>query len=347
MSFEPRFTVTPSITKALSKIDRARGFIEGSTLSEAWLSEMKTRALILEAHHTTHIEGTQLTLVQSEKILTGIEVPGTNQDDVRELLNYREALEYVTGCVDRGQALSKEIIRRFHEHLVRGVRNNEATPGEYREIQNYIVDSVTHHAIYTPPSPEEVPPLMHDLVSWFSRPVDPHPVIAAGVAQFQLVHIHPFLDGNGRTARLLSTYLLSRSGYDFKNLSSISEFYDRDRPAYYHAIQSVREHDMDMTAWLEYFCLGLATQGLEIQDRGMRFHNLSMLSAHHSLSERQNSALDFILEMGELTIKDFERLFPETNRRTLQRDLRKMVEVGLLETSGHTNLLKYHLREQG
>jgi Fic family protein len=70
-------------------------------------------------------------------------------------------------------------------------------------------------------------------------------VIVAGIAQFQLVHIHPFVDGNGRSARLLSTLCLYRTGYDFKRLFTISEYYDRDRPAYYKALQSVRESGMD------------------------------------------------------------------------------------------------------
>jgi len=72
-------------------------------------------------------------------------------------------------------------------------------------------------------------------------------------------HIHPFLDGNGRTSRLLSTLCLYRAGYDFKRLFTISEYYDRDRAAFYRAIQGVRERDMDMTGWLEYFLTGLAT----------------------------------------------------------------------------------------
>ena len=307
---------------------------------------MRKQAFFLEAHHTTHIEGTELTLAQSRMLLSGSTLPDVDINDAKEVLNYREAMEFINASLEDDAVISELLIRTMHKHLVKGVRNNEATPGEYRKIQNYIVDSVTHHAIYTPPPPEDVHNLMHDLVLWLSRPIDLHPVIIAGIAQFQLVQIHPFLDGNGRTARLLSTFLLSSSGYDFNHLTSISEFYDRDRPAYYQAIQNVREQYLDLTPWIEYFCKGLSTQGIEIRDKGIRFHRLSMLSAHHSLSERESSAVNFILREGTCTIRDFERLFPETNRRTLQRDLRRMVEIGLLETSGHTNQFKYHLKGQ-
>lgn len=96
-----------------------------------------------------------------------------------------------------------------------------------------------------------------------------HPILVAGIAQFLLVHIHPFLDGNGRTARLLSMLCLYRKGYDFKRLFSLSEYYDRDRPGYYRAIQSVRRRGLDLTEWLEYFTTGLTWQLVQRDLRGL------------------------------------------------------------------------------
>src|SRR5271157_4641368 len=98
----------------------------------------------------------------------------------------------------------------------------------------------------TPPPPLEVPQMMIDFVTWLRQDTEVNPGLVAGIAQFQLVHIHPFVDGNGRAARLLSTLYLCRTGYDFKRLFTISEYYDRDRPAYYWALQSERDHGMDL-----------------------------------------------------------------------------------------------------
>jgi len=106
----------------------------------------------------------------------------------------------------------------------------------------------------------EVPRLMADLAGWLREETGIHPVLVAGIAQFELVDIHPFLDGNGRTARLLSTLCLYRTGYDFKRLFTISEYYDRNRPAYYRALQGTRERNLDLTSWLEYFTAGLGAQ---------------------------------------------------------------------------------------
>lgn len=257
--FQPKFTITHAITAALTRIERARGFLEAATLSEEWVREMGEWALVLEAHHTTHIEGTQLSLDQAERLLAGEAVPEADPDDKRELLNYRRAFEFVSEYLDSGAPITEGLVREIHKRLVEGVRGGKAAPGEYRRVQNYVVNSATGEVIYTPPPAHDVPVRMAELIAWLNQPEPAaHPVLVSGVAQFDLVHIHPFLDGNGRTSRLLSTLCLYRTGYDFKRLFAISEYYDRDRAAFYGAIQSVREHDMDMTGWLEYFVGGLA-----------------------------------------------------------------------------------------
>jgi Fic family protein len=342
-TFKPIFTITNRITAGLTRIERARGFLEAATLSEAWVREMGRRALILEAHHTTHIEGTRLTLEQAEQLLTGKPVPDADPDDVRELLNYKKAFEFVSDYIKEGGPITEGLIREIHKRLVEGVRGGAATPGEYRKIQNYVVNSVTGETIYTPPPAHDVPIMMAELVDWLNREKNVHPVLVSGISQFQFVHIHPFLDGNGRTSRLLSTLCLYRAGYDFKRLFTISEYYDRDRADFYRAIQSVRESGMDMTGWLEYFVEGLTTQLAEVRERGEQAIRRDVLVKEHRLSDRQVKAIGYMLEHDRLTIQDFEHLCPEVNRRSLQRDLKAMVDIGLVVTEGETHHLTYRL----
>ena len=330
VNFNPKFTITNSITAGLTRIERARGFLEAATLSEDWVREMGNRALVLEAHHTTHIEGTQLTLDQAERLWQGDSVPEADTDDARELLNYRKAFDFVSEYLKSGDPITEGLIREIHKRLVEGVRGESAAPGEYRKIQNYVVNSVTRETIYTPPHTHDVPIMMAELVDWLNCEHETHPILMSGIAQFQFVHIHPFLDGNGRTSRLLSTLCLYRSGYDFKRLFTISEYYDRDRGNFYHAIQSVRERGMDMTEWLEYFLEGLTTQLAEIRQRGEQAIRRDVLVKQHALSERQTKALGHLLEHCSLNIKDFEAICPEVNRRTLQRDLKAMIDKGLI-----------------
>ena len=240
IGFDPKFTITNRITAGLTRIERARGFLEAATLSENWVREMGNRALVLEAHHTTHIEGTRLTLEQSERLWHGEKVPDADPDDARELLNYRKAFDFVSEYLASGDPITEGLVREIHKRLVEGVRGGAAAPGEYRKIQNYVVNSITGETIYTPPPAHDVPIMMAELVKYLNSEAEMHPVLASGIAQFQLVHIHPFLDGNGRTSRLLSTLSLYRAGYDFKRLFTISEYYDRNRATFYRSIQSVR-----------------------------------------------------------------------------------------------------------
>jgi Fic family protein len=259
-------------------------------------------------------------------LLEGNPVPEANPDDVRELLNYRTAFEFVSEYLENGLPITEGLIREIHKKLVEGVRGGSATPGEYRKIQNYVVNSVTGETIYTPPPVYDVPIMMAELVIYLNSKAEIHPVLMSGIPQFQLVHIHPFLDGNGRTSRLLSTLCLYRAGYDFKRLFTISEFYDRDRPAFYRAIQSVRESGMDLTSWLEYFVEGLTAQLTEVRERGERVIRRDVLIKEHYLSDRQAKAIGHIIEHGNLTIQGFEVLCPDINRRSLQRDLKAMIK---------------------
>ena len=268
--FNPKFQITHPLLNNLMKIEELKGFLKASHLSNQWIKKMSQNALLLETHHTTHIEGTQLTLDQSKKILAGKKVPNADKHDIKEVLNYRDAFHLVSKYLKTKSHIDESMIKNIHKELVKGVRGGQANPGLYRDRQNYIVNVATRKIIYTPPKPKQVPTLMKEFVEWINQESDMHPVLKSGIIQFQFVHIHPFLDGNGRTSRLLCTFHLYKSGYDFKRLFSISEYYDKDRRNFYKAIQSVRENDMDMTGWLEYFVQSFLFQMNEVVEIGKK-----------------------------------------------------------------------------
>lgn len=342
--FKSQFTITNLIANTLTTIERARGFLEAATLSDEWVAKMQNQALILEAHHTTHIEGTQLTLEQSEQLWAGQHLATVNPDDSKELLNYRQAFDLVVGYVGDGERITEGLIREIHKRLVEGVRGNAATPGDYRKIQNYVVNSKTKDVIYTPPAAFEVTQMMRELVEWINHETEIHPVLMSGIAQFQLVHIHPFLDGNGRTARLLSTLCLYQRGYDFKKLFTISEYYDRNRADYYQAIQSVRQQEMDMTRWIEYFVQGLSTQLQEVKSLGRQAIEHDIMAKQHHLSNRQKLAIEYIAKHGGISIQQFEGICPDVTRRTLQRELKELIDKNILRTTGATSNLIYEMQ---
>lgn len=344
--FKPRFSITNKISNNLTHIERVRGFLEATKLKEDWLTQMRSQALIAETHYSTHIEGTQLTLEQARKILTGRKVSGVRADDRKELLNYKEAMEFVAQYLGEGGPITEELIKRIHQILVKDVRGKVSDPGRYRKVQNYVVNSLTGEIIYTPPPASEVPGLMKEFIEWLNNPGDLSPIIISGVAQFQFVHIHPFLNGNGRTARLLSTLILYKTGYDFKRLFSLSEYYDKDRKEYYRAIQSVREYNMDMTYWLEYFTEGLRAQMAEVQEKGKKVIKRDVLSAKAmelGLNKRQKKVLIYLVEASFITRKEYQKKF-KISGRMANYDLLELQKKNLIEQVGKGPSTRFKLK---
>ncbi len=333
MAFKPKYRITDKTANNLTKIERVRGFLEAAQLKDSWVAGMQSHALIIESHHSTHIEGTELTLEQAKEILADKRVEGVKEKDEVELKNYRAALEAISQQLGKEEPIIEDRIKEIHQTLVKDVRGGEYTPGEYRTTQNYIINSATGEIIYTPPKAAFVKDLMKELVEWINQPKDISPIILAGLAQFQFVHIHPFADGNGRTARLLSTLVLYKTGYDFKRLFSLSEYYDRDKPSYYNAIQSVRENNMDLTGWLEYFTEGLKTQLTEVQEKGKLVITKEALvekAKDFKLNERQQRILLYLVEEKRASVEEIRQRFNFV-RRTVQRDFSKLVELGFVK----------------
>jgi hypothetical protein len=140
-------------------------------------------------------------------------------------------------------------------------------------------------------------------------------------------------DGNGRTARLLSTLILYKTGYDFKRLFTISEYYDKDRPAYYQAIQTVRKNNMDMTTWLEYFVDGLRSQMTEIQAKGeqlIKQDSQLQKIKKIGLNKRQEKAVKHLIIKGTLSVNEYQSV-ASCIRRTAQRDLEELVEKKVIK----------------
>lgn len=292
---------------------------------------MREKALILEAYHKTHIEGSNLSLGESQKIWKGEKVQNTSQDDETELKNNRKAFHLVSSHLDSKYPLTEVLIREIHKSLVEDVRGNSATPGNYRKVQNFVSNSKTGEVIYTPPPAHQVPIMMQKLVDWMTKEEEIDPVLVAGIAQFQLVHIHPFLDGNGRTARLLSNLHLYQFDYNFKQIFTISEFYDRDRNAYYKAIKERKNEygDLDLTSWLEYFTLGLATQMEDLEIKSKEALKEGNSSTFKQISENKRRSLELLNNKISDTIKRYIKAGPYFDQENLKKEINYILDSSI------------------
>jgi len=259
-----RYNFTPAIVRDLMEIESARQIVKLTVLPPHVAERLRQQARVRSTHYSTRIEGNRLTLAEAEQVVIDGKRFAGRERDVREVQNYYRALQRVEEWAEKQTPITDELIRRLHALIYSGVRSR---PTPYRDGQNIIRDLASGAVIYLPPVAEDVPDLMRDLVGWIGqseREGLPVPIIA-GLAHYQFVTIHPFFDGNGRTARALATLLLYRHGYDLGRFYSLEEVYAQDLTAYYAALQTHPHHnyyegraDADLTGWVAYFTHSMA-----------------------------------------------------------------------------------------
>ncbi len=130
-----------------------------------------------------------------------------------------------------------------------------------------------------------------------------------------------------------------------KRLFAISEFYDRNRPAFYTAIQDVRDNNMDFTGWLDYFSTGLATQMEEAKELGTQIIKADIIARKHQLNDRQRNILMHIMQHKTIDLQTLTTTASEIPRRTLQRDLKQLVDKKVLKAIGKTHNCHYVLKD--
>jgi Fic family protein len=212
-----------------------------------------------------------------------------------------------------------------------------------------IKDAASGEVSYRPPNPVEVPYQVGHFLEWLNSFVskDVHAVIRAGIAHYELVRIHPFVDGNGRVARAMVTLILFREGYDIKRLFSLEEHYDKDPAEYYQALNSVNITG-DMTQWLEYFTLGLAQELEKVKEKvrelSLDERMLNRLGQQISLSERQIKIVEFLREHEALYMKDASQILPMISEDTILREIKGLMDKDLVSKVGKTKGAYYALK---
>lgn len=333
------FTFTPEIVRLLQRIERARTEVGLLILPPALAESLRTRARLRSTHFSTKIEGNRLSLAEAEQvILAGRNYRGRERDAL-EIKHYYQALAQVEAWVDSGAPISAEHICKLHAMIYTGKR---ARPTPYRDGQNVIRDSAGR-LVYLPPEAKDVPQLMGELVGWLETNENEYPApVLAGVAHYQFVTIHPFFDGNGRTARSLATWILYRSGYDLGKFYALEEFYALDLPGYYAALETHPHHNYyegrasaDITAWLVYFLTGMAAV-FETVAGEVRQHaagqNPEQEALLRKLDRRGRIVLGIFAGQDEITSTDVSGVLGLSGRQA--RDLlAEWVAAGWLEAS--------------
>ena len=265
LNFSPRYSITNKIANALINIEGVKERIKTLPITPSVLSGLRESAKLYSTHYSTMIEGNRLTEKDVKAVIKeNKHIPGKERDE-KEVKGYYIALAEIEKLARKKQTLTEKDIQKMHA-FVMSAGKAKVKPSLYREGQNVIKDSLSGHIVYMPPEAKDVPVLICDLVNWLNETINDIPCpLRAGVAHYQYATIHPYYDGNGRTARLLTTFILHAGGYDLKGLYSLEEYYAKDLSSYYKAISIGPSHnyymgrvEADITPWLEYFIEGMA-----------------------------------------------------------------------------------------
>lgn len=345
--YSPQFSITNNILQRIARIEAAIEVIKHAPVVPLWEKEFRQDAIIRQVHHGTHIEGNQLALQDAKDVLMGKDVVGRARD-VQEVINYRHVIEIMDEEFTKGvENITENLILKLHRTLVDKILPAESS-GVYRTKQVIIRDSHTGDITFRPPEAVQVPYLMDMLLEWMKKNTRDklHPVLKAGLVHHEIARIHPFVDGNGRLARIVAMLVLVLGGYDMRRFFSLEEFYDKDAESYYRALQAASAGDI--TSWLEYFTFGAAVEYDRVREKILKLSQDVKLKSKMGgrqvyLTERQIKLVEYITDVGYVQNKMFSMLFPDVSDDTVLREVNELIEKGLIRKVGSTKGARYEI----
>lgn len=362
--YQPRFSITNNLLTYIARLESAKAIIDRSPLIPAWEARFRKEATAHTVHFGTKIEGNNLSEEQVEKVMELATITNSREAirrsgitarerDVQEVINYRNVIGWIDQQANfkSTQVFTPATLTTLHRLTTQGLID-ERYVGVYRDKQVIVQSAVGGNVVFRPPVATEVPYLLEDFFAWgnSAQAQQTHPIFRAAITHYQVVYIHPFIEGNGRTARALASLLLYSLDYDFKRFFSLEQYFDTDVEAYYQALLSAQQTlEHDLTYWLEYFCYGVALEIDKIQRQVERISKdlklKKQLGKQVALSERQIILLELFQGQDEFTSSEAQKVLPNISVDTILRDLKDLIEKGILEKSGVTKGVRYRLRE--
>ncbi|MGA3291557.1 MAG: Fic family protein [Candidatus Microgenomates bacterium] len=350
--YAPKYVISNKILKNIGSIEASKEVIENAPLVPSFAKQFQSDAQVRTIHHGTHIEGNDLTLYQTKKILEGAEVYARARD-IQEVINYRNVMTLLDELAVKRGGYEPEMLKDIHRLTVDRIVMPEKV-GVFRTTEVVIKEEGTGKIIFQPPPFHEVPYLLDDFFEWLNDPSarEIHPIIRAGIAHYILVAIHPFVEGNGRTVRAFSTLILMREGYDIKKFFSLEEHFDDDPASYYAALGEVDQQSpnlgaREVTPWLEYFTGVVAIELTKIKDKVRKLSVDSRLKVKFgeqvALTERQMRLIEYISDQGSGGMNELKKVLPMVSEDTILREIRDLMEKGIIKKEGSTKASKYVL----
>lgn len=347
--FKPKYQITNLILSGIATIEAAREVIENAPLVPYWERQFSEERVVRTVHYSTSLEGNPLSIEDVRKVLQGDETDvKAYQRDVQEVINYRNVVKYIESMPKDAKYITREHLMRIHELTVERIVSDDEV-SSFRTKEWGTRSSATGQVSFVAPPPDLVPILVDDFYEWLNSDEfkSTHPILRSGIILAEIARIHPFTDGNGRSARALATASLYLDGYDIKRFFCLDEYYDQYSEEYYQAIQTYQQVDDSLVPWLEFFVKGLDIELSRVKGRVLemsRDHRLREEIGQVSLNDRQEEILKWIEDNGQIKNQDWRELFPDVSDDTVLRDLKDMIDKGVVKKEGKTKAACYVLR---
>ncbi len=333
MPYEPQFSITPHLLSLVEQAAALRERIQSAAVELSWIPALQKDTRTRNSHASTAIEGNPLTLEQVRALEEGRELSAVEARPKREILNYFAGLRYVEKHA-RKKTLRHEDIFKLHR-LLAGKVMDQGEAGRYRTIQ---VRVGRHY----PPAAADVSGLMFELLEWWNKKApELSPALSSSILHYQFEWIHPFADGNGRTGRALALWELYRRGFDSHHIFSVDEYYWEDRPAYYRALDAVRDDGGDLTGWLEYCAQGLRDTLDRVWTRVQSYQVKS--PGKLVLRPRQEQLLRLLRDHGSMAPSELWGALRISKQGAMDL-LRPLISAGLVEKIGTKKTGRYALK---
>ena len=331
--FSPKYTITDKLLANIKRINTLVSELNNRRFPNVVLFELERAAREVSAYASTSIEGNPLPLTEVKKILKSR--PEHIRESEREVINYNEALQYLDKRQKEKQTtMSLSLILQIHKHVMEDSLP-EYDVGVWRKRPVIVNNPKTGQVIYLAPDAKDVKPLMTDLVSFVDKNQNKiDSLILSGIFHKQMVLIHPFIDGNGRTTRLATKVLLAEMELNTFNLFSFENYYNQNVTRYFQNVGERGNYyelkeSIDFTDWLEYFTEGIIDELLRVQ----KILPSVAVSPETELQEYHQKILSFIKEKGFIKNNDYARLVDRA-KATRALDFQKLIDLGLIERKG-------------
>jgi Fic family protein len=331
--------LTRPIVNLMTEIDEFKGAWQAlGNIAPDRLLQLKKVATIESIASSTRIEGSILTDQEVEQLLGNLKIQKFETRDEQEVAGYADLMNIVFDNFN-DIALTENFIKQLHSYLMKYSEKDQWHKGQYKQMPNHVVATDPFGqvvgVVFETTTPLETPLRMEELVAWTvenMKKKDWHPLLVIAFFVVSFLAIHPFQDGNGRLSRVLTTFLLLKTGYHYVAYSSLEAVIEKEKPAYYRALRqtqsSLRQTEPHWEAWVLFFLESMQKQKNNLEAKIKRERILLT-----QLPDMSQTILDMLRSTGRITIGELAKT-TNYNRNTLRKHLENLVKTRQIQQNG-------------